>query len=154
MQSKDTSEHKNLNAGGLGGIDIQEIKGQRWEYVLAFSFFMGWLGIDRFITGRWGLGIAKLLTFGGFGVWWMIDLILIGTENFKDSDGNHILRYSEENFALSRNSESGSIETTGNPSSPTRSSAKAIEELNDLRLKGILTEQEFNKKKAQLLEQL
>jgi TM2 domain-containing membrane protein YozV len=40
------------------------------------SFFFGWFGIDRLMLGHkfWWL---KLLTFGGFSLWWLLDLILI-----------------------------------------------------------------------------
>ncbi|MEK6820393.1 MAG: TM2 domain-containing protein [Nanoarchaeota archaeon] len=38
---------------------------------------MGWFGVDRFYIGYIGSGIVKLLTFGGLGIWWLIDLILI-----------------------------------------------------------------------------
>ena len=41
------------------------------------SVFLGQLGIDRFIIGDIGLGIGKLLTCGGLGIWWIIDLFLI-----------------------------------------------------------------------------
>ncbi|QJR44054.1 TM2 domain-containing protein [Mycoplasma miroungirhinis] len=46
---------------------------------LLISFFLGGLGIDRFMKGQIGLGVLKLITAGGFGVWWLIDLILIAT---------------------------------------------------------------------------
>ena len=49
------------------------------------SIFFGSLGVDRFIMGKVGTGILKLITFGGLGVWWLIDLILIAVKfNFKD----------------------------------------------------------------------
>ena len=41
------------------------------------SFFFGYLGIDRFLVGSIGAGVVKLLTFGGFGLWWLIDLFII-----------------------------------------------------------------------------
>jgi TM2 domain-containing membrane protein YozV len=44
------------------------------------SIFFGTLGIDRFIMGHIGLGILKLITAGGFGIWWLIDVILIATK--------------------------------------------------------------------------
>jgi TM2 domain-containing membrane protein YozV len=40
------------------------------------SWSLGYLGIDRFYKGEVGLGVLKLLTFGGLGVWWLIDAIL------------------------------------------------------------------------------
>jgi len=54
---------------------------------LLLSIFLGNLGIDRFYMGYIGLGILKLLTLGGCGIWWLIDLILIATKNLKDADG-------------------------------------------------------------------
>ena len=44
---------------------------------IILSVFFGELGVDRFIIGDIGLGIGKLLTGGGCGVWWLIDLFLI-----------------------------------------------------------------------------
>ena len=55
-----------------------------WVLALIISIFLGGLGIDRFVMGHVGLGILKLITFGGLGVWWLIDLILIATKyNFE-----------------------------------------------------------------------
>ena len=45
--------------------------------VLLVSIFGGKLGIDRFMIGDVGLGVAKLLTCGGFLIWWLVDLFLI-----------------------------------------------------------------------------
>ena len=44
---------------------------------ILLSLFLGGLGVDRFYLGYIGLGIVKLLTAGGFGIWYLIDLILI-----------------------------------------------------------------------------
>jgi TM2 domain-containing membrane protein YozV len=56
-----------------------------WILALIMSIIFGWIGVDRFIMGHVGLGILKLLTLGGCGIWWLIDLILIATKHeFKD----------------------------------------------------------------------
>lgn len=54
------------------------------------SVLIGSLGIDRFYMGYVLLGILKLITLGGCGIWWIIDLILIATDNMKDADGKYL----------------------------------------------------------------
>ena len=60
---------------------------KEWLAALLLSFFLGGLGIDRFYLGYTGLGVAKLLTLGGCGIWALIDFILIAVNNVKDADG-------------------------------------------------------------------
>lgn len=50
---------------------------------LLLSIFLGWLGVDRFYVNHVGLGLLKLFTFGGFGVWWIIDIIMFATKNVR-----------------------------------------------------------------------
>jgi TM2 domain-containing membrane protein YozV len=59
------------------------------EYVttLLLSFFLGSLGVDRFYTGHTGIGVAKLLTAGGCGIWTIIDFINFAVRNLGDSQG-------------------------------------------------------------------
>lgn len=54
---------------------------------LLLSFFFGVFGVDRFYLGHVGVGLGKLFTFGGLGIWALIDLILIATKNTKDGQG-------------------------------------------------------------------
>lgn len=44
---------------------------------LIVSILAGQLGIDRFLIGDTGLGIGKLLTCGGLGIWAIVDWFLI-----------------------------------------------------------------------------
>jgi len=44
---------------------------------ILLSIFIGTLGVDRFYIGDVGLGVGKLLTAGGCGIWWLIDIFLI-----------------------------------------------------------------------------
>ena len=60
---------------------------KEWTVTLLLSFFLGGLGADRFYLGHTGLGVIKLLTCGGLGIWALIDLILIVLEKVTDSGG-------------------------------------------------------------------
>ncbi len=44
--------------------------------ILIISFLAGYLGLDRFYRGEVGLGVIKLITIGGFGVWYLVDLAI------------------------------------------------------------------------------
>ena len=58
-----------------------------WLTALLLSWFLGVLGVDAFYLGKTGAGVGKLLTFGGCGIWALIDLIQIATRGAKDSTG-------------------------------------------------------------------
>lgn len=63
-----------------------------WLAALLLSIFLGTLGVDRFYLGHVGLGIAKLLTFGGCGVWWLVDVILIALGSVTDAQGRPLVK--------------------------------------------------------------
>ena len=50
-------------------------------------FFLGWAGAHRIYLGRVGTGLLMALTYGGFGIWWFLDLISIALGIFTDAAG-------------------------------------------------------------------
>ncbi len=75
---------------------VSEIPGvfsdKDWLTTLIISFLVGWFGIDRFYLGYTGLGILKLITFGGCGIWYVVDLILIAMGNLDDAEHQPLRR--------------------------------------------------------------
>ena len=59
------------------------------------SWFLGVLGVDRFYLGKVGTGILKLITAGGFGIWWLVDLILVLAGSQRDKQGFALNGYAE-----------------------------------------------------------
>lgn len=58
-----------------------------WLTTLLLCIFLGGIGVHRFYTGHTVIGVVQLLTAGGCGIWALVDLIMIITDNFKDSNG-------------------------------------------------------------------
>jgi hypothetical protein len=58
-----------------------------WARALTFSILGGGLGLDQFYLGNVGAGIGKLLTLGGLGAWWLLDVLLLLAHVTKDARG-------------------------------------------------------------------
>lgn len=56
---------------------IQELQLKDPTILLVLSLFFGTYGVDRFLLKETGLGVVKLLTCGGCGIWTIIDWFLI-----------------------------------------------------------------------------
>lgn len=63
-----------------------------WIVALLLCFFVGVLGVHRFYVGKIGTGILELITFGGLGLWVLIDLIMILVGKFNDKQGQPLAR--------------------------------------------------------------
>lgn len=66
-----------LNADDSRWPMIQSLQFNDPTTILILSLFVGTLGIDRFMIGDTGMGIGKLLTGGGCGIWAIIDWFMI-----------------------------------------------------------------------------
>uniref|UniRef100_A0A183IJ47 TM2 domain-containing protein n=1 Tax=Soboliphyme baturini TaxID=241478 RepID=A0A183IJ47_9BILA len=63
-------------------------RGYKWWKALVLSITLGGFGVDRFYLGLWRSGIGKLFSFGGIGVWTVVDVILIATGYVGPADGS------------------------------------------------------------------
>lgn len=54
---------------------------------ILITFFLGGLGIHRFLANKIGTGVIWLLTGGCFGIGWIYDLIMVATGKFTKKDG-------------------------------------------------------------------
>ena len=63
-----------------------------WLTLFLLTFFVGVLGVHRFYVGKIGTGFLMLLTLGGLGVWFLVDLILVVTGQFTNKDGEKVPR--------------------------------------------------------------
>lgn len=68
-------------------LDNNNISERNWVAALLLCIFFGVFGAHRFYVGKIGTGILMLITLGGFGIWVLVDLIIIICQDFKDKDG-------------------------------------------------------------------
>jgi TM2 domain-containing membrane protein YozV len=66
-----------------------DAEGQSQIIALVLCLLVGGLGIHRFYLGYIWQGVVQLLTFGGFGIWVLIDLIRIITGSLGPKDGSY-----------------------------------------------------------------
>jgi len=62
---------------------------------LLLCFFFGLFGVHRFYVGKVVTGLLELVTFGGLGIWTIIDFILIIVGSFKDSKGRPVIVWTD-----------------------------------------------------------
>lgn len=57
------------------------------------SLVLGVFGVDRFYLGKAGTGVLKLVTFGGFGIWYLVDLVITLAGAQTDARANQLADY-------------------------------------------------------------
>ena len=67
--------------------NVVEKSDKNFVTAILLCFFLGAFGVHRFYAGKTGTGLLQLFTFGGLGVWVLIDFIMIVTGKFTDKQG-------------------------------------------------------------------
>ena len=112
-----------------------ELSDKEFLPTLLLCLFVGMIGVHRFYVGKIGTGVAMIFTLGGLGIWVLVDFILICIGSFRDIEGR-LVKYQ-------RVIVNGQANNTG--------IAEELEKFAELKEKGIISEEEFNKKKEELL---
>jgi TM2 domain-containing membrane protein YozV len=73
-----------------------EVSDRSRGVALALALVGGWAGLHRFYVGKTGTGLAMICTFGGIFVWWLYDLILIASGEFRDSNDLPLRRWTPD----------------------------------------------------------
>jgi TM2 domain-containing membrane protein YozV len=63
---------------------------------LLLCWFLGYFGAHRFYVGKMGTGLLMIVTLGGFGLWWLFDLVMIVIGQFTDVEGKLVFKWMED----------------------------------------------------------
>lgn len=66
---------------------FMEVSDKSWVVTLILAIF---LPVHRFYVGKIGTGILYLITFGGLGIWYIVDIVMIILDKFTDKEGRKL----------------------------------------------------------------
>ena len=78
---------------GRDGFPCIRYSGHYFTTTLLYSVLLGFLGMDRFCLGKTGTAVGKLLTLGGVGIWWIVDVVLLVVGILRPEDNSNWVPY-------------------------------------------------------------
>ncbi|CAH1797280.1 unnamed protein product [Owenia fusiformis] len=75
------------------GFPCIRYNGHYFVTTLIYSVLLGFLGVDRYCLGHTGTAVGKMLTLGGVGIWWIVDVILLVTGGLRPADDSNWVPY-------------------------------------------------------------
>jgi len=112
-----------------------ELSDKEFIPTLLLCLFVGMIGVHRFYVGKIGTGVVMIFTLGGLGIWVLVDFIMICIGSFRDKEGRIVKN--QPVVAAVQGTSTGV--------------AEELEKFAELKEKGIISEEEFDKKKQELL---
>ena len=91
FEANNKYKYDRTNKQGYNNYYSSNLTQKSWLVTLLLCLFVGTLGVHRFYVGKIGTGILQLITFGGFGIWTLVDIILIVCKKFTDANGDLIV---------------------------------------------------------------
>jgi hypothetical protein len=86
-----------MGTTGEALIPRQELSERSRGVALILGGALGVFGAHRFYTGKVATGILQLCTVGGFGLWWLYDMIVITSGSFRDAEEKRVWHWWEPN---------------------------------------------------------
>jgi hypothetical protein len=77
------------------GAGAASVSDKSFVVTWLFAWLLGIFAVDRFYLGKVGTGLLKLFTLSGFGIWWLVDLILVLAGGQRDKQGRTLAGYDQ-----------------------------------------------------------